>query len=312
MKPEKIKIAILGASSHIAMGLISYFSLEKDVELYLFARSMNRVNDFLINIHNNIKPAVCSISAFDEASYDVIINCIGIGSPAKLKDSGGGIFKLTETFDDLCINYLNDHNNTLYINFSSGAVYGKEFDKPADITSMCYININKIEAEDYYAIAKINSEAKHRSLSKKNIVDLRVFNYFSRYIDVSSKYLITEIIQKIQSKTDFVTSPNDIIRDYAHPRDLYSLVRLCIDRDALNDAFDVYSVKPIAKFELLDFFKTHYGLNYCVKKEDVNIVNSTGMKNIYYSINKHASEIGYTPGYSSLDAIKEEVKYILG
>lgn len=44
------KIAILGATSHIAKGLIYNFNKEEANELFLFARSIDRLQGFLKSI----------------------------------------------------------------------------------------------------------------------------------------------------------------------------------------------------------------------------------------------------------------------
>jgi hypothetical protein len=88
---------------------------------------------------------------------------------------------VTEKFDNLIIRYLEKHPGTLYINLSSGAVYGKKIEKPLEITSPSIIDINRLDSGDYYAIAKLNAEAKHRALSNFNIADIRVFFFQPLY-----------------------------------------------------------------------------------------------------------------------------------
>ena len=163
---------------------------------------------------------------------------------------------------------------------------------------------------DYYAIAKINAEAKHRSLNKFNIVDIRIFSYFSRFIDINSNYFICDLIRSIKNSIVFKTGPENIIRDYIHPYDLFSLVQKIIIKKKINDVFDAYSKMPISKFEIIEYFKNKYSLKYTVIKSFDNSTIS-GFKEIFYSKNTKANKIGYNPDYASLDCIIQEVNEII-
>jgi nucleoside-diphosphate-sugar epimerase len=101
-----------------------------------------------------------------------------------------------------------------------------------------------------------------------------------------------------------------MIRDFVHPRDLASLVSLCIAKGTLNEGYDVYSLKPAAKFEILDCFRKHFGLKVRVE-EKFQAATATGPKDHYYSLSRKAEGIGYRPQYSSLDTLVEETQSIL-
>jgi nucleoside-diphosphate-sugar epimerase len=299
----------LGATGHIAKGIIHGFKEMENSELILFSRSSSRLMDFLECIQFR-RPAIKEYEEFYRGQYDVIINCIGIGDPQKLREFGPGIFYLTETFDNMVLQFLADHRGTLYINFSSGAAYGKEFDEPANDRTLTRLSINHIIDEDYYGIAKIHAEAKHRAHKNMGIVDLRLFGYFSRFIDLNTKYFMNEVIHCLRNQKEFVTGPTNIIRDYLNPRDLVSFINLCFDRDRLNGAFDLYSLKPVSKFEILDYFHQHFRLKYKIQ-EDFYYATATGAKMHYYSRNHKAQEIGYQPQYTSLETLVQETKEIL-
>ena len=91
---------------------------------------------------------------------------------------------------------------------------------------------------------------------------------------------------------------------------MMSLIDKCITKQTINDVFDVYSLKPVTKFEILDYFTVQYGLKYIVKN-NVNILTATGIKEHYYSNNKKAQEIGYIPQFTSMDSIIQESRAIL-
>jgi len=56
-----------------------------------------------------------------------VINCVGIGDPGKLRNEMSSIFRVTERFDNLVLDYLECHPSALYLNMSSGAAYGQDF-----------------------------------------------------------------------------------------------------------------------------------------------------------------------------------------
>ena len=306
---SRIKIAILGSTGHIAKSLIYYFSKEKNCELYLFARSTEKLNEFIKTLINNKDFKVAPFEDFNNYFYDVVINCIGIRS-SEVERNFLLYFKITEKFDNLIIDYLSKNNSTIYINFSSGAVYGTDFKKPVNKKTKCKLDVNNILPTDFYKIAKINSEAKHRCLNKFNIVDIRIFSYFSRFIDINSNYFICDLIRSIKNSIVFKTSPVNIIRDYIHPYDLFSLVQTIIIKKKINDAFDAYSKMSISKFEIIEYFKNKYNLKYTVIKSFDNST-LTGFKEVYYSKNTKANRIGYKPDYSSLECIIQEVNEII-
>jgi nucleoside-diphosphate-sugar epimerase len=305
------KIAILGATSHIAKGLIFNYAQRSDRQLYLFARSTDGVADFLKGLEPRGTVTVHEFSEFSRHVYDVVINCVGIRNLADLADRLGSIFGLTEKFDDLACEYLERRSETLYLNFSSGAVFGIDFCEPVTEATAASWAINKVDRSEYYGIAKLYSEIKHRSLGSYNIVDLRVFGYFSRFIDLGTKYLLTEIIACLRTDRALLTDGKNIVRDYLHHQDLFALVERCVAQGKLNDVFDAYSRAPIDKRELLAYFAENYGLKYSVR-DDLEMAAPTGCKEKYYSVNKRAGQrLGYLPEYSSLDCIAQEIKQIL-
>lgn len=311
---KKSRIAILGSTSHIAKGLINNFLQRGGFSLHLYTRSLDKVRSFLGAIGKSPgKDCVIhkGYNDFLKCSYDVVINCVGTGTQNRLQGNYTNYFTLTEEYDNLVIRYLRDNRpDALYISFSSGVVYGREFSAPVEENTMNSIRVNHIATEDYYAIARLNSEAKHRAFSNLRIVDLRIFSYFSRFIDLTDGYFITEVMDCILNKKVLLTDNVNIVRDYVHPEDLLSIIRKCMDAGKINVAFDVISAKPVEKREILDYFSLEYGLKYKIGRS-LSHVSPTGSKNIYCSKYNKALGIGYKPEYSSMDAIKQESKYIL-
>lgn len=314
MKHEKSKIAIFGSTSHIAKGLINNFLQSGEFSLHLYTRSPDKVRSF-IGALGKSPDKNCVIHQgygyFLKCSYNVVINCVGVGTLNKLRGDYSQYFTVTEEYDNLAIGYLRNHcPDALYISFSSGAIYGRDYSAPMEENTVNSIQVNHVTTEDYYAIARLNAETKHRAFNRLRIVDLRVFSYFSRFIDLTDGYFITELLNCILNKKVFVTNKLNIVRDYVHPKDLFSIIRKCMAAGQINQAFDVISAKPVEKKEILDYFSLKYGLKYKID-QSLSHVSATGSKNIYFSKYNKASSIGYKPAFSSLDTIKQESKYIL-
>jgi len=307
-----LRVAILGSNSHIAKGLINNFLRKSPYAIYLFTRSAARTGDFLKSA--GIASGNCIIEEgyrnFMSGQYDVVINCVGAGTPNKLSGKFSDWFTITEEFDNLTLGYLQKNPGTLYVNFSSGAVYGKNGSAPVEENTENRIRVNHVPPEDYYSIVRLNSESKHRSFDGLKIADLRIFAYFSRFIDLSSGYFITELVNCLLNKKTFMTNDVNIVRDYIHPDDLYALVLKCIQAGKINTAFDAISAKPVDKCQTLDFFTSRYGLKYEVNG-NLTLGSPNGAKNIYCSNYNRAAGIGYKPEFSSMDALEQEAKYIL-
>jgi nucleoside-diphosphate-sugar epimerase len=302
-------VAILGATSHIAKGLIAAWLNDPRRILHLYARSPELAGAFVAGLGGG-QVELFPVEAFGAEPFDVVVNCIGIGDPGKLRDQAATIFALTETWDNRVIKSLERWPEALYLNFSSGAAYGTDFSKAVDASTPACFRLNCLASSEFYGIAKLHAEAKHRALQSLNIVDLRVFSYFSRFIDLSTRFLLSDIIVAIQSGTELVTTPSNIVRDYVHPDDLAALVDCCIKARRLNEVYDVYSAKPAAKFEILEAFAARFGLQYRVT-DDAVTVDATGSKDHYYSRNHRAETLGYTPCQTSLDALMGEAGAIL-
>ena len=305
-----MKIAILGATSQIAQDLILSFSINKDYDFSLFGRNIELLEKWINSENLSEKYQIQEYSEFvNHQKYDVIINFVGIGDPAKAQKMGSDIFKVTEQYDDMALEYLKQHKKTKYIFLSSGAVYGGNYQDQVNKNTVAMIDINNLDSTDWYTLAKLYAEAKHRSLSDLSIVDVRVFNYFSHTQDMNARFLITDIVRVIKNKEVFKTSAVDIVRDFITPPDFYNLIQAIVDFKPINMALDCYTKSPISKFDLLNGLKEEFGLDYKVDK-NIGIINATGLKLNYYSLNKAEKSINYNPENTSLEGIIQEIGFI--
>lgn len=309
-KPEtRRRVIIIGANSNIAKALTASFSEIENIELVLYTTNIEKTKNFVSQFNKEIK----IYEGYTEpliSSSDLLINCIGVGTPKQMKGDYTAWFTVLEKFDNLCIDYIKQNLNCLYISLSSGSIYGSDFSKPVDKYSKNTLDVNNMGIENFYSISKIYSEAKHRAYNGLNIVDLRIFSFFSRYSDIYDGYFMSDLALSILNKETLKTNDTNIIRDYIHISDLTNLILLCLEKRNINAAFDVISKEPISKFEILENFKENFGLKYEILK-NLNFSNSAGSKNIYYSINSLASQIlNYKPQYSSLEALSSELFWL--
>lgn len=306
-----MRIAILGATSQIAKDLMLSFSKQGTDELVLFARRPETVSQWLVSNGLSNKYWVDDFTAFSSGeSFDAILNFVGVGNPAQTEAMGASIFDVTLKYDQMALNYLEHHPQCRYLFLSSGAAYGSGFEAPVDENTKATVAINHLQPQDWYAVAKLHAECRHRSLAHLPIIDIRVFNYFSHTQDISARFLITDIVRAIRDKTVLKTSAEYIVRDFIHPSDFYKLVVALLASPATNAVVDCYSKAPIDKPALLAAMQDNFGLRYEVIITNAS-VNATGNKPHYYSLNTKAADFGYQPSLTSLEGLLLEVKQAL-
>ncbi|MGN5006716.1 NAD-dependent epimerase/dehydratase family protein [Aeromonas sp. 96A] len=307
-----MRVAFIGATSQIATDLIVNMDKHTTYDCILYSRNPDKQAAWVLdNLSHNYKTRDISLFENDiDVVYDIIINFVGVGDPVKAKAMGRTIFDITKKYDDICIKYIEKHTASKYIFLSSGAVYGNSFCNQNDDLHEAKFSINQLDTEDWYGLAKLNSEAIHRSLSELNIYDLRVFGYFSRTQNVSGRFLLSDVIRTIINSEVLLCSSENIVRDYIHPVDFFQLVNLLIAKNITNRAFDCYSMEHVDKLTLLAAIKEKFGLQYKFTEQQRSSDSRKG-RLYYYPRHKMAAEIGYIPVHSSLDSVLDEMAYIL-
>jgi nucleoside-diphosphate-sugar epimerase len=302
-------IAILGATSQIAKDLIISFSVEADKRLYLFARRPDEVRLWLQSLGLAARYLVDDFAAFAQHEFDAVMNFVGVGNPAQAVAMGNTIFDVTLRFDELVLDYLKTHPNCRYLFLSSGAAYGSNFAEPANHDTPARIDLNHLKPHDWYGMAKLHAECRHRAHPELAIIDIRVFNYFSHTQDMSARFLMTDILRAIRDNTVLQTSSDFMVRDYLHPSDFYGLVTALLNSPACNTAVDCYSLAPVDKPTLLATMQEKFGLHFEINQS--TSVNATGSKPHYYSQNQRAAAFGYQPTKTSLQGIVQESMTLL-
>ncbi len=306
-----MRIAILGATSQIAMDLIKSISEAGNHELYLYARRTVALKPAPSDRARAAIRYMGNYASFGtNIEFDALINFVGVGNPAAAIRMGADIFDITLQFDQLALDYVRRHPRCRYIFLSSGAAYGSDFSKPAERDTSATIPINRFTPQDWYGAAKLHAECRHRAYHDLPIIDIRLFNYFSASQNLDARFLICDIMRSIRERTLLKTSTENIIRDYLHPSDFYRLVEAILSSRPANDVIDGYSRAPIDKLSLLNQMQNYFNLNFELHETKTGI-NSTGSKPNYYSLNNRASEFNYTPTLSSIEGITREAKIIL-
>ena len=306
-----MRIAILGATSQIAKDLVQSFAANSRHDLVLFARRPEAVTQWLANVGLVGRYAVANFAAFNaDQHFDAILNFVGVGNPAQAAAMGASIFDVTLQYDELALSYVRQHPTCRYIFLSSGAAYGASFDAPVDAATRATVPINNLQPQDWYGVAKLHAECRHRSLTPLPIVDIRVFNYFSHTQDMEARFLITDILRAIRDKTVLKTSADYVVRDFIHPLDFCNLVNAILAAPAANAVVDAYSKAPIDKPTLLAAMQEKFGLQYEIVQTGAG-VNATGGKPHYYSLNTWAADFGYRPSLTSAEGILLETMKVL-
>lgn len=307
------KIAVIGATSAIAQDLIrGWVDESREVELYLYARNMSSLSAFRESLaatsHSiNLK----NIDTFpDTGGLDVVINFVGAGDPAKISSVATSIIDVTNHYDELVLGYLKKNPSCQYIFLSSGAAYGSDFSEPADATKKASFDINRLGPADYYGVSKFLAEAKHRCCSNLRIVDIRVFNYFSRGVDLNSRYFVADVLRAVMHGELCSVLDEPMVRDFIGANDFCQIIDCVMSRPDLNVAFDCYSKAPVDKFELLNAMANNFGLKWLKVKAE-NVQRATGNKVNYISNDRALADIGYSPKYTSLETLINEFSAIL-
>jgi nucleoside-diphosphate-sugar epimerase len=304
-----MKIAILGATSHIAKDIVASLAKQASYQCDLFMRVPAQLDPEIRAIAEQKSFALLDYASFDDSRhFDAIINFVGVGDPARAIQMGKDIFTVTEQYDNLALSYLQRHPECRYIYLSSGAAYGANFAAPVSETSKAVFAANALQPQDWYGVAKFQTECRHRALPAFAIVDVRVFSYFSHRQALDARFFLSDILRALKSGTVLEVAPDDMVRDYLAPADFLQLIDRILQSSPCNDVVDCYSLAPIGKFDLLEALRDQFGLQYTVVGDQAK-VNATGPKANYYSRNRKAESLfGYVPGDSSLSGLLSEIR----
>ncbi|MDQ2084632.1 NAD(P)-dependent oxidoreductase [Xanthobacteraceae bacterium Astr-EGSB] len=288
-------IAILGASGYVGRSLAREFAAEND-DLFLFCRDPARLADEVWPPHVHLR----CIDAFRVEEFDLIVNSVGAGDPAKVAGMGADILAVTQTWDQRVLSSM--RKTARYVFLSSGAIYGR-CDAPASRSSMVGLPVNELDSMPPYALAKLAAEIRHRHLPQAHIIDLRIFGYADASIDPNGTFFLADLARSVKARSAFVTSPDDMVRDYAGAAELRQVIAAWEHAGAPNTPADLYSRAPIGKHALLDEVARRYGLE--IRYSGAITAGPTGAKPFYASEFKIAEEFGYFPTRDAREVVLE-------
>ena len=209
---------------------------------------------------------------------------------------------VTAEWDLRALEVLRQRPSTGYIFASSGVATGEDFALPREPGAP----LKAPAPGDHYARAKAEAEARHREHGDLSIVDLRLYGFYSAEMGARLGYLVCALLQSLLAGSVLTTDEHDIARDYLHPDDLVSAITAVVRSMPLNGAFDLASVAPVRKFELLGRFHEKFDLQWQVK-------SSTAKPNKlnYYSRDRALSGYGFVPKLSALEAVIDQATAFL-
>lgn len=286
-------IAVIGATGYVGRSLARKIARTEQGPLALFARDPSGLAAESWPDHVSLH----SLDRFDAGDFSLVINAIGAGDPRNVAALGRDIVETTREWDERVLATMGP--GTAYVFLSSGAVYGSGLADGVDAGSVLSQPAGRLESIPPYALAKLFAEARHRTLSERHILDLRIFGFSDVSIPRSGSFFLSELAQAIARRQPFVTSPAEMIRDYAGVDELHGLIQAWKNAGMPNCALDLYTLEPVGKLALLEVVSKRYGLQI------VRDGAADGPRPVYASQCHAAAELGYRPARTSLQVVLE-------
>lgn len=275
-------IAILGANGTIGFSLAREL-VKSSERLVLFARNPKRLGVFRGAAQVDIQP----LSEFDARQFELVINAIGDVDHQRVVAAGIDHMNASQIWDERVLDTMTE--NTAYTFISSGAVtYVANGDERSSTLTP-------------YVLAKINAESRHRMAVNRPILDARVFGYVDIAMSIDSTFFLSELASSIVRKQPFITSPQEMVRDYTGADELLDLIQCWRNNGAPNIALDLFSKMPASKHELLKIAKSRYGLK--IEARDAAKASLIEGTVVYASRDHSASKLGYSPKRSATDVV---------
>jgi len=298
-----MRVAILGAGSYVSRAILPGLLRSTDWEAILHTRAPEPLTRWAVGRGlPRERISVLSSNEFGSRAFDVVVNFVGAGDPRLVNEMGKDILAVTTEWDLRALEVLRQRPSTRYIFASSGVATGEDFALPREPGAP----LKAPAPGDHYARAKAEAEARHREHGDLSIVDLRLYGFYSAEMGARLGYLVCALLQSLLAGSVLTTDEHDIARDYLHPDDLVSAIAAVVRSMPLNGAFDLASVAPVRKFELLGRFHEKFDLQWQVK-------SSTAKPNKlnYYSRDRALSGYGFVPKLSALEAVIDQATAFL-
>jgi len=287
-------IAVLGATGIIGHSLARKWAASRTDRLVLFARNPA----LLTSDQWPGSVAVRPIAEFDAGGFDLVVNAIGASDPTRVATLGADILRITREWDERVLATMGPQ--TRYVFLSSGAAYG-DIDRPSDGDTALHLPVNRLESVSPYTLAKLIAEIGHRQAPERAILDLRIFGFADPGIPLAGTSFLADLARAVATGEPLLTSPDDMVRDYAGIDELHQLIERWVEAGAPNRACDLYTLAPLGKSELLGIAAERHGLK--VRHGTQVALSPSGKKSVYASAYRTAAELGYLPQRKSLDVV---------
>ena len=303
-------IAIIGASGHIGSSLARAIAARAGVRVDLYSRrpetTRTRAQEW--RWHEPIAAELVhrSTANLDLRGCDVVVNALGLGSPTRIAAAGNAILGLTLDWEERMRAALEACPEALYVYLSSGAVYGPLVEGAATADAAVTFAVNSIAPADAYARAKFMAETMHRGWSHARVLDVRVFGYVSGDIGLDEPFFAAQMFKALASGAAFHTGGHDMVRDYVGPQEMLALIECAAAHGALNEVVDIYSTRPVGKFELMAALQP-LGLRFEVS----TTASAPPARLKYFTTFDRAADFGYVPARTSEQVVVDAARQVL-
>ena len=137
---------------------------------------------------------------------------------------------------------------------------------------------------------------------------MRIFGFADRTIALGGRFFLSELARSVADGTPFITSPTDMVRDYAEVVELDALIAHWLAAGALNRAVDLYTREPMVKSAILPVIQSRYGIE--IVRSDGATFDGTSTSSVYASAVRTAAALGYQPLRTSSEVVLEMLNSI--
>lgn len=244
---------------------------------------------------------------FDEPSEcDAILNFVGLGAPSRIARESLGLATLDHSVGEACMSLLRLNPRATYLYLSSGASYGSDFAEPAMDTSELPDQSHFELPKDTYGWVKRSAEVRHRSMPHYKIINLRIFGYASRNMDLEAGFLLSDLGRSLINRKPVRITRDKTIRDFINPEYFYQVVEFCLANEIPNTSIDLVSSNPLSKSELIEALVREYGIQ--VEWTETSSPSHSRPKQNYFSLSNRLRDYGFHPQESALEMVLEEFR----
>lgn len=286
-------IAIIGATGYVGRSIARALCVNGQAPIVLFARDPGALHSMGWPSQVSVKP----LTSFNAAPFDLVINAIGAGDPARVGNMGVDIVDLTQVWDQRVIDTMSPA--THYVFLSSGAVYRNNGSPSERGAQVALAELD--DSSPPYVRGKLAAEARHRAAPDRSIVDLRVFGFADASIPLDGTSFLADLARSVATGRELVTSHDDMVRDYAGADELCALVSCWLKAGAPNRSLDLYTRAPVTKRDLIDQAALRYQIP--VRYSDQVQASPTGQKLRYTSASHDGEVLGYVPSRDSMQVV---------